>query len=157
MTDQIEWMRLNRTIKADIQTVWLMWTDAEAFGNWYGPMGMTAKVDVMNVATGGQRKISMSTADGKMTMWFVGEYLEVEPPSRLVYSESMADAAGNILSQEAMGMPAGHPETTKVIVELEARGDETVVKLTHIGVPAGSPGEGGWAHALESLAAMAEN
>ena len=89
-----------------------------------------------------------------MTMWFIGKYKEVHPPHRLVYTESMCDEDGRIISPQTMGMPEGHPEVTEVIIELAEVDGATVMKLTHVGVPADSRGAGGWAQAIDKLAAL---
>jgi uncharacterized protein YndB with AHSA1/START domain len=96
--------------------------------------------------------MAMKRSDQTMTMWFSGRYKEVQPPNRLVYTESMCDADGNIISPQSMGMPEGHPEVTEVIVELEGKQGKTHMKMYHIGVPAGSNGEGGWGQAFDKLA-----
>ena len=88
-----------------------------------------------------------------MRMWFTGEYLEVIENQRLVYTDSMSDENGNVKSPEQMGMSEGHPTTTEVRVELEHVRGGTRMVLTHLGVPAGSPGAAGWAMALDKLAA----
>ncbi|MEX0757630.1 MAG: SRPBCC domain-containing protein, partial [Acidimicrobiia bacterium] len=88
---------------------------------------------------------------GQMQMWFVGEYRTVEPPHRLVYTESMSDEVGNVVSPSAMGMPADHPEVTEITVELEDVDGRTRLILTHAGIPADSPGEMGWIMALDKL------
>jgi len=85
-------------------------------------------------------------------MWFTGEHREVVEHQRLVYTESMADADGNVLSPAEMGMPDGHPLTTTVVVELEDLGGRTKMVMTHIGVPSGSPGAAGWNMAFNKLA-----
>ena len=85
-------------------------------------------------------------------MWFTGEYREVVENERLVYTESVSDEDGNVLSPSDMGMPAGHPATTEVTVELQDLGGRTRMVLTHAGIPAGSPGAAGWAMALAKLA-----
>lgn len=159
MTNEIEWVRIERRIAAPIEKVWAMWTDPDLFRTWYGPNGMTVPVAEMDVAVGGRRKIcmQMESPERTMTMWFVGEYKEVEAPKRLVYTESMADEAGNILSPQSMGMPDGHPETTEVIVELSEADGKTLMKMTHIGVPADSGGGGGWAQAIDKLEALFAN
>jgi uncharacterized protein YndB with AHSA1/START domain len=46
-------------------------------------------------------------------------YLEVVENQRLVYTDSMSDEHGKVMSPEQMGMPEGHPTTTEVSVELE--------------------------------------
>ncbi|MEM6850673.1 MAG: hypothetical protein AAF527_03055 [Pseudomonadota bacterium] len=50
-------------------------------------------------------------------------------------------------------MPEAHAETTEVIVELRGVGGKARMKLTHVGVPAGSGGAGGWGQAVEKMAA----
>ncbi|MFN0089890.1 MAG: SRPBCC domain-containing protein [Acidimicrobiales bacterium] len=75
----------------------------------------------------------------------VGEYREVNPRTRLVYTKSIADAGGNPMAAEQMGMPAGTQMETSVVVELEDVGDRTKMSLTHVGIPADSPGGQGWA------------
>jgi hypothetical protein len=51
-----------------------------------------------------------------------------------------------------MGMPLDHPATTEIRVELEAVGVHTKMVMTHVGIPAGSPGAIGWAMAIDKLA-----
>lgn len=150
------WARIEREFDASIDDVWAMWTEAEKFQSWYGPNGFTIPVAEMDVTVGGTRKISMEmkTPERTMQMWFIGEYKEITPKTRLVYSESMCDPDGNVLSPASMGMPEGTPDTTEVVVELEDKGDKTAMVLTHVGVPAGSPGEGGWAQAIEKMASI---
>ncbi len=86
-------------------------------------------------------------------MFFVGEYREVNPKTRLVYTEAMADADGDPLTAEQMGMPRGAHMETSIVVELEDLGDSTHMIMTHIGVPADSPGGQGWAMAIAKLEA----
>ncbi len=146
-------MVIERTFDAPVATMWDMWTQPEHFRAWYGPKGASVPVADMDVRVGGLRRISMEmqTPNGPMTMWFVGEYREVEPPGRLVYTESMADETGRVLSPSEMGMPDGHPETTEVIVELDDLDGGTKMVMTHRGVPADSGGAMGWAMALDKL------
>ena len=146
---------IERVVDAPVALVWRMWTESEHFAAWYGPQGATIPVADMDVRVGGSRLICMEMQgpDGPMQMWFTGEYREVVAPSRLVYTEAMADAAGNMLSPEAMGMPEGHPMLTEVIVELEDLGGRTRMVMTHAGVPADSPGAMGWTMALDKLEA----
>ncbi|MCA9988789.1 MAG: SRPBCC domain-containing protein [Anaerolineales bacterium] len=143
---------IERVVAAPIDLVWQLWTEAEHFRNWYGPQGFTIPVAEMDVRVGGRRLICMASPDGQMKMWFTGEYREVSPTTRLVYTESMADEQGNILSPAAMGMPPGTPETTEITVLLAALGEKTKMTMTHAGVPAGSPGAMGWQQAFAKLA-----
>lgn len=149
MTDSV---KIERTFAAPIELVWQMWTDADKFKMWYGPQGFTIPSAAMDAQVGGKRLVCMEMAAQGMKMWFTGEYVEVSPVTRLVYTESMSDENGNVLSPAAMGME-GHPEVTTVIVELEDLDGSTKMTMTHEGVPAGSPGEGGWHMAFDKLAA----
>ncbi len=151
--DRAPHLVLERTFGATPTEIWTMWVDPEHFAAWYGPDGASIAVVAMDVRIGGTRLLRMdvTTPDGPMQMWFTGEYLEVNKNQRLVYTDAVCDEHGNVLSAEQSGMPAGHPTTTEVHVELEPVGGGTKMKLTHVGIPAGSPGEAGWATALKKL------
>ena len=144
---------IDRELDAPVELVWRMWTEAEHFAAWYGPTGASVSVSRMEAVVGGSRLVcmSMQTPDGPMEMWLAGEFLEIVEHERLVYTESMADAEGNVKSAADMGMPDGHPMITEVTVELTADGDGTRLRLTHAGIPADSPGAMGWNMALDKL------
>ena len=144
---------IERNFDAPVELIWKMWTDADHFSKWYGPMGMSIPVAEMDVQVGGKRRIcmEMKTPERHMKMWFTGEYTEVSPTSRLVYTDAMCDEDGNLIPPSAMGMPEGTPESTSVVVELEAVDGGTKMTMTHIGVPAESPGAGGWRMAFDKL------
>ncbi|MDA9207254.1 SRPBCC domain-containing protein [Octadecabacter sp.] len=153
MTDSPDWVRIERTFDVDIQDVWDMWADPEKFKSWYGPKGMSIPVAEMDVKVGGTRKICMEMAmpDRTMQMWFIGVYKEINAPTRLVYTESMCDENGVIIPPEQMGMPAGHPDITEVIVDLREENGKTHMTMVHAGVPTGTAGEGGWLQAIDKL------
>ena len=154
MDDSEKWVKITRELDAPIGAVWAMWTDPALFKKWYGPKGFTVPVAEMDPIVGGTRKIcmQMETPERTMTMWFTGVYKEISEPHRLRYTESMCDADGNILSPQSMGMPEGSPDVTEVVVDLKENDGKTTMTLTHIGVPAGTAGEGGWKQALDKLA-----
>jgi uncharacterized protein YndB with AHSA1/START domain len=145
---------VERSLDAPIDLVWKMWTDPEHFKAWYGPQGATIPVADFDLRVGGHRFVGMemNTPNGTMRMWFTGEHLAVAAPDRLTYTESMSDEHGNVQSPASMGMPAGHPDITEVRVELADAGGNTRMVLTHVGIPAGSPGEMGWNMAFDKLA-----
>ncbi len=143
MTDTTDSVRLERTYDASADLVWRMWTEPEHFAAWYGPMGASIPIAEMDVSVGGRRFVSMAmtTPDGtEMQMFFVGEFVEITPTTKLVYTESMADADG-----------AAQSPATEVTVTLQADGDRTHLTLVHAGVPADSPGAMGWNMALDKL------
>ncbi len=148
---------IERTFDAPVDLIWQMWTQPEFFKNWYGPQGFTVPVAEMDIRVGGKRLICMASPDGSMKMWTTGEYTEIVPNQRLVYTESLADENGNVVSPSAMGMPDGYPVTTEVIVLLEDLGGRTKIVLTHAGVPADSGAGGGWEQAFAKMAKYIES
>jgi len=143
---------IERTFDAGVDLIWQMWTDPEHFKKWYGPKGFTVPIAEMDVRVGGRRLVCMASPDGSMKMWTTGEYTEIIPNVRLVYTDSPADEHGNVVSPSAIGMPDGYPATTKVTVLLEDLGGRTKMVMTHAGVPADSGGSAGWEQAFDKLA-----
>ena len=147
---------IERVLDAPRDLIWRMWTDPDHFAAWYGPHGASIPVATMDVRVGGTRLVcmEMKTPNGVMQMWFTGEYREVLDNQRLVYTESMSDENGNIVAPSTMGMPAGHPTTTEITVELEDLAGRTRMVMTHAGIPPDSPGAAGWNMAFDKLAAL---
>ncbi len=147
---------IERILDSSVDRVWSMWTDPDHFAGWYGPVGATIEVAKMDLTIGGSRLVSMTmnTPGGSRQMWFTGEHREIMENKRLVYTESMSDEHGNVVAPEDMGMPAGHPVTTEVHVELEDLGGRTKMVMTLVGVPSHSPGADGWNMAFDKLVAV---
>lgn len=142
---------MERTFDAPVDVVWKMWTQPEHFKNWYGPQGFTIPVSEMDVQVGGQHRccMEMQTPDGGMKMWSTGEYIEIVPNQRLVYTESPADEDGNLVVPPGMEQPM----TTTVTIQLEDLGGRTKMVVTHAGLPAGAQGANdGWNQAFTKMA-----
>jgi len=140
---------IERIFDASIELIWQMWIQPEHFKQWYGPQGFSVPVAEMDVRVGGNRLIcmEMQTPDRTMKMWTTGEFTEIIPNQRLVYTESMSDENGNVVS-----MPGSeYPMTTEVTVVLEDLGGRTKMVMTHAGIPAGSGGNAGWEQAFDKL------
>lgn len=141
---------VERMFDAPVDLIWQLWTDPEHFAQWYGPHGFTVPVAEMNLEVGGKRRIcmEMKTPDNTMQFWTVGAFTTITPPTHLSYTESRADADGNIIVQAD-----DQPTTTQVTIVLEAKGDQTKMTLTHAGIPEGQEGaKGGWEQAFDKLA-----
>jgi len=143
---------IDRIFNARIDLVWQLWVDPNHFKNWYGPNGFSVPVAEFDLQVGGKRLVCMSSPDGSTRMWTVGEFREIVPNQRLVYTEAMSDEQGN----EIASLDDSYPSKTVVIVELEAMGDRTKMVMTHEGVPADSPGASGWEQAFGKLEAHLE-
>ena len=140
---------IERIFDASIELIWQMWIQPEHFKQWYGPQGFSVPVAEMDVRVGGNRLIcmEMQTPDRTKKMWTTGEFTEIIPNQRLVYTESMSDENGNVVS-----MPGSeYPMTTEVTVVLEDLGGRTKMVMTHAGIPAGSGGNAGWEQAFDKL------
>lgn len=147
---------IERTFDAPVDLIWQMWTQPEHFKNWYGPEGFTVPVAEMDVRVGGKHLFCMErqTPDGSMKFWSTGEYTEVVPNERLVYTDSPADENGNVVLPSAHGMNDDeHPATTEVTVLLEDLGGRTKMVMTHAGVPANEQGANeAWEQAFAKMA-----
>ena len=88
ITDPTTWaldreIVLVRVLDASRDAVFAAWTDADAFGQWFGPDGFTCTVYEMDVRPGGRARFDMTSGDGAVyTNRF--DYLEVVPGERLV-------------------------------------------------------------------------
>ena len=145
---------IERIFDAPVDLVWQLWTQPGHFKQWYGPNGATVPTAEMDLRVGGKRLVcmEMQTPGGSMQMWTTGEFTEIIPNKRLVYTESMADEQGNIVPPSALGMPDGYPAATTITVTLEDLGGRTKMTMTHAGVPAESGAAGGWEQAFAKLA-----
>ena len=73
------------TFEAPREEVWREWTEAERFADWYGgPADVPLETVTMDVRPGGRWSLIMHADAG--TIYWDGEYLEVEEPERLVFT-----------------------------------------------------------------------
>ncbi len=82
---------VTRTVNAPARLVWEAWTKAELFRRWWVPksFGLTLLSCEMDVCIGGRYRLVFRHQDS--TMEFFGTYLEVTPPSRLVWTNEEGD------------------------------------------------------------------
>ncbi len=85
----------SRIIKGPPHLVFEAWTDPKLFQKWWVPKSAPIQLESceMSVRTGGTYRLVFSA--GGQSMEFFGKYLEVTPPSRLVWTneEGGAEAA----------------------------------------------------------------
>ena len=142
-------IEVSRTFEAPLELLWKAWTEPEHFMKWYGPKGFTAPTCEIDLREGGRHLWSMLSPDGKQ-MYFTGSYKEVAPMERLVFTDSMSDAEGNV-----MGMGEGMPESMDVTVTFVHADGKTTVTVSHVGYGASAEHAGmGWEQAFEKLAAV---
>jgi uncharacterized protein YndB with AHSA1/START domain len=74
-----------RTFNAPCKFVWKAWTDPKQLAQWWGPHGFTAPTCEIDLKPGGALRIHMEHPDFP-NHWMKGEFLEVTPPSKLVFT-----------------------------------------------------------------------
>jgi len=83
-------IRLTRVFDAPRERLWREWTEPERFADWFG--GPDSQVPVssvsMDVRPGGTWRATMFAGPERREIAWEGEYLEVEPPERLVMTFS---------------------------------------------------------------------
>jgi uncharacterized protein YndB with AHSA1/START domain len=77
---------LSRAFDAPVELVWEVTTNPEHFGKWWGPRGYANDIQEFDLRPGGRWKIVQTGPDGG-THGFHGEFLEVDPPHRLVQTQ----------------------------------------------------------------------
>jgi len=86
---------VTRTFDAPARLVFEAWTRAELFRQWWAPRSSPVPLlsCEMDARTGGGYRLAFGR-DAANSMAFFGKYLDVSPPSRLVWTnEESADAA----------------------------------------------------------------
>ena len=83
---------VTRTFNGPARIVFEAWTKPELFRRWWVPksMGMSLLSCEADVRVGGGYRFVFSH-EGSKTMAFFGKYLEVTPPSRLVWTNEETD------------------------------------------------------------------
>jgi uncharacterized protein YndB with AHSA1/START domain len=79
---------INRVFDAPRERVWQEWTEPERFADWFG--GAQSEVPLssvsMDVRPGGSWRLTMFAEPGRREIRWKGEYREVAPPGRLVFT-----------------------------------------------------------------------
>jgi uncharacterized protein YndB with AHSA1/START domain len=84
---------VTRTFDAPARIVFEAWTKPDLFKQWWGPksMGISLSSVEMDVRTGGGYRLVFSNG-----MAFFGKYIEVTPPSRIVWTNDEGGEAGPV-------------------------------------------------------------
>jgi uncharacterized protein YndB with AHSA1/START domain len=83
---------ITRVFNAPRALVFKAWTDASELAQWWGPKGFTNPVCELDVRVGGAIRIHMRSPDGSVYP-MKGEFHEIVPPERLVFTNIAVDAA----------------------------------------------------------------
>ena len=128
-------IEIRRRLPAPVEEVFRWWTEADRLREWMSPVGtVEAEVDLR---VGGSLRIVMR-GDGRV-IDHVGEYVEIDPPRRLVFTWVSAFTGA---------------EPSLVTVELEPEGEgATQLRLVHSQLPESiaASHRDGWGAMLDRL------
>lgn len=119
---------IERIINASAEEVFNAWTDPELLMKWYAPEGCTIHFKTIKIETGG--KFHSCIVHPQLgACWCIGEYKEILPCSRIVFSMINADEKGRPIHPESIGMDPEWPGETLVAVTLREENGKTRLQL----------------------------
>lgn len=138
-------VRLHRVFRAPAERLYRAFLDPDAMAKWLPPHGFTGRVHHMDARVGGSYRMSFTNLTTGHSHAFGGEYLELVPNERLVYTDRFEDP----------DLP-GEMRTT---VTLRPVSVGTEADIVQAGIPDVIPAEAcylGWQESLQLLAWLVE-
>lgn len=138
-------VRLHRVLTTKPEKVYRAFIEADAMAKWLPPNGFACSVDHLDAKAGGTFKASFRNFTTGKSHSFGGEYKELVPGERIVYTDKFDDP--NL------------PGEMKVTVTLKQVSVGTEVNITQEGIPDAIPVEAcylGWQQSLKNLARLVE-
>lgn len=109
---------INRSFDAPIDVVFEMWTNPKHFPKWLPPTGAEMEFIKSDIRPGGSNFYCMTTQQG-LKMYGRIEYVSIEKPKRLVYTQQFCDEHGNVSRHP---MAPIWPETMLTVVTFAEEG-----------------------------------
>ena len=138
-------VRLHRVLTTSPEKVYRAFIEGDALAKWLPPNGFTCTVDHLEAKVGGTFKMSFRNFTTGGSHSFGGEYLELVPGERLLYTDKFDDP--NL------------PGEMQVTVILKKVSCGTEIDITQAGIPDVIPVEAcylGWQESLRNLAKLVE-
>src|SRR5690349_22702742 len=85
---------IERVFNAPRSVVWKAFTEADHLKHWWGPVGFKLEVIKLDIRKGGIFHYAMKANDGA-EMFGRFDYLEIQAPEKIIFTNSFADAKGN--------------------------------------------------------------
>lgn len=118
---------INRSFDAPIELMFEMWTDPKHFSQWIAPAGFQLQFIKADIKPGGS-SFSVMTGNGNFKMYGRADYLKIEKPDRIVYTQQFCDENEKVSRHP---MAPTWPETMLTTVALTAEdADRTRVTVT---------------------------
>jgi uncharacterized protein YndB with AHSA1/START domain len=138
-------IHLHRVLRAKPERVYKAFLNAEAMAKWLPPYGFTCTVHHLDARVGGGFRMSFTNFNTGNGHSFGGEYLELVPSQRIVYTDKFDDP--NL------------PGAMKTTVTLTPVSCGTEIAIVQEGIPEVIPVEMcylGWQESLAQLATLVE-
>jgi uncharacterized protein YndB with AHSA1/START domain len=138
-------VRFHRVLRSPPQRVYRAFLDADAMAKWLPPHGFTCKVHHMDARVGGTFKMSFTNFSSGNGHSFGGEYRELVPNEKILYTDSFDDP--NL------------PGEMRVTITLRQVSCGTDIDIVQEGIPQVIPLEMcylGWQESLGQLAQLVE-
>jgi uncharacterized protein YndB with AHSA1/START domain len=138
-------IQLHRVLCTTQDKLYRAFIDPAAMVKWLPPKGFTGTVQEMKAEVGGGYKMSFTNFGTGSSHAFGGQYVEMIPGKRLVYTDRFDNP--------------DLPGEMKVTIELKPVSVGTELHITQEGVPAVIPAEAcylGWQESLQQLANLVE-
>ena len=152
---------INRTFDVPLETMFEMWTNAKHFSQWLAPTGFDMEFIQCDIRPGGKTFYFM-TNHKDVKMYGRAEYLKIEKPNRLVYTQQFCDEKNEKTTRHPMAptwpatmlttvdLTAEAPDRTRVTITWEIHGPTTREELeTFINAKAGMTQ--GWTGSFDKL------
>lgn len=127
----VQRMVVERIFDAPVELLWKAYTDPQYVQQWWGPNGFSSPSCRSDFRVGGTFLYCMRTPDGQ-DFYTAGQFHEIVPHEKIVYSMYFADAQGNQISPEQLGIEHEAIDGADDIVLFESLGDGRS-KITMIG------------------------
>lgn len=134
-------LSISRHFKAPRERVFAAFATIEAMGAWIGCDGSKIIGGTLDFQVRGKYQMRMNTPHGECLV--TGSYQEITPPSRIVFTWHYQDD------------PDWTGVDSVVTIELQSRGAETELTLTHAGLPTPESRDNhefGWSESCDKLA-----
>ncbi|HET7744728.1 MAG TPA: SRPBCC domain-containing protein [Gaiellaceae bacterium] len=109
-------LHLERTVPASPAEVFAACVEPEKLAEWWGPAGFTSPSVELDLRVGGRYRITMQPPDGD-AFHLRGEFREVEPPRRVVYTFEWEEPDPDDRETVAELSFVDDPEGTRVVLD----------------------------------------
>ncbi len=117
---------INRTFNASAEKLFKMWTDPKQLSRWLAPTGFTINFIRADIKAGGNSFYYMTDGD-KTKFYGKTNYLVINPPTQLLYTQQFCDEKENISRHPMAPTWPGTMETRVKFIKIDS--ENTVVNV----------------------------